>query len=552
MIAKLNSHRPCNRSGLRTVLTLLIAATLICLQPVSSNAQQRLDVLARIGPWPVASNLIAYENRIWFSNSVKGRNHNSADIWSLDPKSGGVRYERHLFSQDAGKPVIFQGLLYWPLEDPRLSLGYGAISVTDGQKWRELDIRTAQTFHTHQIIDWGGTLVAITSAWRAGLQTSDDGGASWTSFYDHPTPPKRISRIQSPAVKLGRLYFSLRDPSGTRLVRATDDEPAGIKGWPQQRFRSLTTFDGSLYGIVGSRGSGGIWRSSGRTSEQLNGLPQRGFPVDLFASHDRLWAVYAHESGGYVASSKSGTNWRIDATFDGGKPHEMIAAGGQIIVAGAGADGKAIIWGVRGTAFPTPPVRYRRDFPEPVKLPAFDGIDWKQQSERLKTALLIPDNFRNHGRGGLREIVSSIVALSPPPDFLASHLDAPMAGTQVGVIGGETMVPARQIGQWILLWGMRSARQSRVPVDFLNRQWRAPMQASEKYFDPLLAALFTIANNQQKDKATLGTLIGRLETYKDPLWLQGDIIGTLNAITGQKFGYEIAHWSQWWNGQRSN
>ena len=40
---------------------------------------------------PVISHPIAYRGRIWFANSVKGRNHNSADIWSLDPASGKLR-----------------------------------------------------------------------------------------------------------------------------------------------------------------------------------------------------------------------------------------------------------------------------------------------------------------------------------------------------------------------------------------------------------------------------------------------------------------------------
>jgi hypothetical protein len=65
----------------------------------------------------VASRLIGYQDRLWLANSVKGVNHNSADLYSYDPDGGALRYERHLFSQDAGRPVVADGLLYWPFED---------------------------------------------------------------------------------------------------------------------------------------------------------------------------------------------------------------------------------------------------------------------------------------------------------------------------------------------------------------------------------------------------------------------------------------------------
>jgi hypothetical protein len=87
------------------------------------------QIVARIGPWPVVSNLIAFRGRIWFVNSVTGRNHNSADIYSYAPSNGALRYERHLFSQDAGRPTAGDGWLYWPFEDDRFSLGWGMFSA---------------------------------------------------------------------------------------------------------------------------------------------------------------------------------------------------------------------------------------------------------------------------------------------------------------------------------------------------------------------------------------------------------------------------------------
>ena len=42
----------------------------------------------------MASRLIGFDGRLWLANSVKGANHNSADIYSYDPLNGGLRYER--------------------------------------------------------------------------------------------------------------------------------------------------------------------------------------------------------------------------------------------------------------------------------------------------------------------------------------------------------------------------------------------------------------------------------------------------------------------------
>ncbi len=91
--------------------------------------------LVRGLPWSGVSGMIGYDRRLWFVNSVKFVNHNSADVYSYDPRTGTRRYERHLFSQDAGDPVVSGGLLYWPFEDSRWSPGRGEFMVTNGRDW---------------------------------------------------------------------------------------------------------------------------------------------------------------------------------------------------------------------------------------------------------------------------------------------------------------------------------------------------------------------------------------------------------------------------------
>ena len=79
----------------------------------SALATESLAILSQPGPWSAVSQLIGYNGRVWFVNSNKYPNHNSADLYSYDPSSGATRYEKHLFSQDAGHPVVYGNLLYF-------------------------------------------------------------------------------------------------------------------------------------------------------------------------------------------------------------------------------------------------------------------------------------------------------------------------------------------------------------------------------------------------------------------------------------------------------
>ena len=153
-----------------------------------------MSVLAEVGPWPVTSRLIGFAGRIWFANSVKGRNHNSADIYSYDPKTGETRYERHLFSQDAGRPAVIDGVLYWPFEDPRFSVGFGHFMTTNGATWNLGVIPIERIFHVHAMAMADG-LIAATSAWHGHLDVSGDRGTTWRRAYDHPTTEGQVSRI---------------------------------------------------------------------------------------------------------------------------------------------------------------------------------------------------------------------------------------------------------------------------------------------------------------------------------------------------------------------
>ena len=527
----------------------LLAAALLWTAAAPAHAQEALPILARLGPWPVVSNLIGYGGRLWLTNSVKGVNHNSAEIYSYDPGDGALRYERHLFSQDAGLPVVFGGLLYWPYEDSRFSLGWGRFAVTDGARWRSGVIPSARAFHTHALAGLDGRLVAATSAWRAGLQVSEDGGVTWRPAYDHPTPDRRVSRITTLAGLGGSLVGGLRDPAGRRLVCFDGQTVEDLPGWPKgQAVEGPVVRDGRLYGLVATAGGAAVWRSDGVASERVSEARRGWRPRGLAAGPGGLWTVSAESTGGLLWYSPDGRRWKARFRLEGGTPHAVALYGGRPYVAGAGSDGRGILWG------PAPPAPVEAPATKPEPLEGFPGRapapgDWVAMGAELDGALVDPASYGGHGRV-LRDLVYRTALAGPPPGFFAERLSASVPDMTVSLIGGATVATAKQLARWTLLWGMALAGEGRVPAELIAEPWTAPANRSEKYFETAPAAVWAAGEIGQDDRETLDALIDRLERPGDPPWLLGDLVGALTALTGERFGFDPAAWRAWWEAAR--
>ena len=325
---------------------LLSAILLLIFYSKGHTAPEPLTVLAKVGPWPEISRLIGYNGRLWFANSVKGRNHNSADLYSYDPESGQTRYETQLFSQDAGRPLVAGGVLFWPFEDARFSLGWGHYMATDGQVWRHGTIRSARAFHTHAMGQLDGTLVAATSAWRAGLQVSKDNGLTWRSVYEHSTAQGRVSRIVELRSLGSYLIGRLAGRNLRGLVRFDGEQVAALPGWPNDdRVIALASWKGWLYGLVQQSGGPVLWRSNGEVSERLGSLTSDWKVSGLSGGGDSLWAVGISNGQGWLWQSQDGLQWRAHTKLEGGRPREVASYAGHIFAAGAGDDGLGILWG---------------------------------------------------------------------------------------------------------------------------------------------------------------------------------------------------------------
>ena len=503
-----------------------------------------MQILARVGPWPVISRLVAYNGRLWFANSVKWRNHNSADIWSFDPVLHTVRFERNLYSQDAGIPLVYKGLLYWPYEDSRHSVGWGMAEVTDGKNWRSLVIPTAEIYHTNVLMAWHDKLLAITSAWRLGLQVSENNGIDWHRLYDHPTAKGRLSRLYDPLIINGDLYGQLQDAGETGLVRFTGTDFESVPGWPKNhRFFAVTVHKGKILAAVNINGKDQIWQTDGRRSALLGDQLAKTSLVDMASDGTRFWAVSNKTGQSHIWSSIDGIDWQQGASLSGGRPLSIEVIASKVYVAGAGDDGRGILWGPSRSAI----ARIATLPPLPEQFPqSADKQNWQQTAALLDAKLADVTQYAHHGREGLRPMVFDIVKRGPPPGFFADRLNAPMPRETIGAFGGQLQIRAADLGQSILLWAMGLARRPEVPVEILKSSWNEPANTFEKYFNPLPVAIWAVAVSGQKDRITLDALIKRLDFTDDPLWLRIQVAGALTAVTGKPFAHDFSAWQDWW------
>lgn len=541
----------CSRMGISMCRAVILSAVVVSIVANAHPlvAQTPLPVLAHIGPWPIASEMIGYQGRLWFVNSVKYSNHNSADLYSYDSATGSLRYERHLFSQDAGQPVIFQGLLYWPFEDARFSLGWGHFMATDGERWLFGTIPGKQIFHTHALTAMDGNLYAATSAWQATLQVSNDRGLTWREVYAHPTLRGRVSRIVALAAVGGAVYGYLLDRRDDgprrRLLRFQGESVREVPGWPQDRaVTGLAPFRGWLYGLVGGGGGTALWRTNGVLSEQVRPTKTGWRVKGLAAGPQALWAVDSTRNTGRLWRSSDGGKWTLAHILPGGSPNQALVYNGRVYVSGAGEDGRGLLWGGKTAVSANAAESSQR--PQGIvnwpRRPQ-QALDLKAAGRELDKALL---NTPPAYRGNLRDRVYKIAMTQPGDDLFSPRLKGLLPNIDLSLIGGKVHMPASRLARWILLWGMSITGIGVVPPEFISTPWNTPPNRAEKYFEIPEAAIWAVAMTGQKDRATLNALINRLKRKGEPLWVKGEAVGALTVLTGKRFAYNFEAWHRWW------
>ncbi len=96
------------------------------------------------------------------------------------------------------------------------------------------------------------------------------------------------------------------------------------------------------------------------------------------------------------------------------------------------------------------------------------------------------------------------------------------------------------------LWAVSGADGGgRAPPELLAEPWTQPPNWPQKFMHPVEATAWEAAQMGQADAETLDALIGRLGAAGDPDWLDGDLVGALSALTGERFGYDRDAWRDW-------
>lgn len=533
---------------LALLLLGLLSGLLLAAAAAAAQAASELPVLARIGPWPALSHPIAFRGRLWLVNSVKGRNHNAADLYSLDPWRGALRPERQLFSQDAGAPSVAGGLLYWPYEDARWSLGWGQVAVTDGTDWRLLTLPAARSFHTHAIAALPGRLVAATSAWRAALQVSDDGGRRWRQVYDQPTPERRVSRIVRLAALGDALFGSLRMRDRRHVLRLAGETVEPAPGLPEGANNAgMARLGDRLFLLLDDARGWRLWRHDGAQGAPLGEHRADWRSPVLAAGAETLWVAESGDGTGGLWRSADGRDWKLYARLPGGRPNGIAELGGAVFVTGAGTDGQGLLWGEHpGDAKPEPSTARL----PPRAAEALRFADWDQAGRRLDGLLDDLASYQGHGRA-LRDLVFELARADPPADFFASRLARALPAEELSLIGGATTPQAAALGRWVLLFGMALSGAGEVPPALLAEPWTTPANDAEKYFAAPPGAMAALSWNRSPTPEAIAALIARLGRAGDPAWLQGDALGALGAATGKRFGSDVAAWQAWWETEGS-
>jgi formylglycine-generating enzyme required for sulfatase activity len=534
------------------MVKLSVALALCALLSGNAHPNYTLIPLASPGPWSGISELIGYAGRVWFVNSVKFLDHNSADVYSYDPLSGQTQYERHLFSQDAGAPAIADGLLYWPFEDARFSTGHGEYMVTNDRDWQWRILPDGEVFHVHAMIAHRDSLFAATGAWRGGLQRSKDGGITWEVIYDHPTSPRSVSRITTLAILGDTLYAGLTDyrPEGSKLLRLVGDRLWPVVNWPPGTMvTSLAAYHGFLYGVNTTDTGSAVWRTDGKTAQRVTALD--GYHIRAFAAGtDVFWAVSAGGDGGILWLSADGVKWIRAQRFRDAEPLDVLVYAGKVYVGTSGPHGRGTLWGPPAPA----PIEAHEIAPRlATAARPLTAEQLRDALDKLDRALADKSTYIDHGSRLFATLLPlGLRGTSEAGTALMCRLKGPVPDVKVPLFGGQVSVSATQMARWYLLWAIALNGRGRISPSFLLVPWAERPNRSEKYLHPGPAAAWAIAQLGQADDETVGALITGLVRANYPTWFKGDLVGALAAVTGERFGYDVNKWRSWWSERAAN
>lgn len=537
------------RSRMTKLLSGLIILTIFA---ATNGATQELERVARFEQWPGVSQVIAYRDRIWLVNSEPFRDNNAADVYSYSIKDKSLRYERSLFSQDVGVPVVFNGLLHWPFEDPRRSAGSGEYAVTDGTNWQWQAMRSGSVMHVHAMNVCDGELVAATGSWTGQLHRQEENN-DWEVQYDYPAAESSFSRIVS-VIQLNDdciVGASARRKNEAKLFTLKGDKPEPIDGWPiSDRVDNLTKHQQSIFAFADSGNNRRLIRYDGVQTHEVV-LPDNQRPRAMHSDGNSFWLV-THDSN---SDTKRGNLWKYSGNneFEAvlhfpDVPISITSLGESVVIGTYAKSGGAllVVNNVGQSPRTEPKTTELKLESEPQDLdPALTETLYQEIQKIIKD----PQSTDNYARA-LRRNLGRHPAIKTP-EFgaaLTRVLGESIEGPPTTMFTGQS-IKHQDLVRWFLITTLAINGNGRVDPDWISLETELQVPDSSKVFDPSIASIVASGWLKQNDKQTLRALITRLNRTSDPLWVKADVIGALTAITNQRFAYDVSAWNLWWSRQ---
>jgi len=536
-------HRPI--VWLYTILLLLLSLQ-VGAEPV------KMKLVASFATWPGVSQLIAYRGRIWFVNGEPFADTNVADVYSTGVSGADIRYERSLFSQDTGTPVVHEGLLYWPFEDPRRSAGSGEYAVTDGSRWQWRSMQSGSVMHVHAMDVCDNHLVAVTGSWTGQLHRRDTQGR-WRVQYEFPSGAAPFSRLVSVRSFADRCMVGAfaNGAASTKLFAIDGQSAKTIDGWPvSDRVDAITPHHNALFALTDADDGRKLLRFDGSETVAI-ALPADSRPAALHSDGTNLWLATQEPA----RSGARGTLWR----YEGGQTFRPLARVDSAPISLASLSRRVFVGTYRRSggslwmlhdlkaSAPKPPVASvaKSLKNDDVRTPSLDAdlVDRLYLEIRsVLTATAIGDNFARDLRHGLARHPMRYRAefgLAITRLLQASYRAAPIT------MFTRRQVPADDLIRWYLLLALAINGHGKIDPAWITDPAPVVDHDSGKIFQPSIAAIVASGWLNRGDEATLTALFERLQRRTDPAWLKADIIGALAAITGERQPRDVSQWEQW-------
>ena len=565
------SESSCNVAKSRLLIRSVVFAFLALTSFVSSA--QEIERVAVFEQWPGVSQLITYRDRIWFVNSKPFEDSNVADIYSYSVEDGSLRYERGLFSQDVGRPVIYDGLLHWPFEDPRRSAGSGEYVVTDGTNWQWQVMQSGSVMHVHAMNVCDGDLVATTGAWTgqfhrlsknkteevtesSGEEPDDQSDQpsnnyTWEVKYDYPAAKDSFSRLVSVS-QFGDSCIvgaSARRKDEAKLFTIDGGKRTAINGWPSSdRVDTLEQHQGNLFAFADTGSTRQLMRYDGSVVHQV-ALPSNHHPRALHSDGNNLWLA-THQQG----EPQPGALWKYDNAGDferieefAGVPNGLGSYKGVVAVGTYAASGGAL-WLYKHEALHQSPIE-PDDSSAAISSDPLHELD-SDLVDSLYAELLAVITDPNSTVERARVLRRSLGRhpLIKAPEFGAAVtrlLSTPLEGAPIPMFTGRS-ISYEGLIHWYLMTTLAINGHGYIDPAVINSEKELDVPDSMKVFSPSIAAIVASGWLKQSDDATLSALMTRLNSETDPLWVRADVIAALSAITDQRFGYAVTKWNDWW------